>query len=409
MKSMKNKLCIILICFFVFAITANIYGETKKNDVRPGMSIDKAVLVARNCVYAASGIEKSKILISDTLDFLGVNNELRLDALRNHIVRNTEIGVQSVWIYHDTRKLSQHFIISNSSLAKIDKSWTVEKLARTISTSAGLPNLTYEKAAKIIADSRFCAVRGNHVSPSYCEPSRKKDEKIPPIKISTVIRDDPDLAGGKIDRFIDILSKNDKAGIKSAGITDATGNSYSYLFSNSILETEILKKGINDCGWSYGQLINFIYKYAEVPLSPDLTATQLVLNAILYLLPQRNKGEKAAEIENTKNTVFTFSEFLGESLKIKESYTLEDLGISRDQMRQKLIELTSPVKIEICREVEFKSSLQTYSRDNKSVAVRQVEDIEFPVIEKDTNIGELIKITTKVLKAQVAQTQKEAK
>ena len=214
------------------------------HDVRPGMTIEEATRVAIYCIQAASRMKTRDIRLQDTLAFVGINDEMRLDALRRHIVRNPHLGVGSI-----TRPFNGHnlpYLILNRTLLEIDTGTTVAKLAQTIAKNAGLARLTYARTAQIIAKCR-----GN-------------TKPLPTDKTGVAA----DLQNG-LDRFVNcMVNKDDNGvarvkdptGIPSAGVNDPTGKGFRYEIDSSWL-----RAGIREGLWSYRDLIVKIADTAEAP------------------------------------------------------------------------------------------------------------------------------------------------
>lgn len=309
----------------VIAVATCLAANT--HDVSPGMKIEHALLVAKRCVLAATAfndpreVEKWKELrAQDTLEFAGITDAARLSTLRRYIVRNSDIGVNSVGGVKLDRPITYPYLIPNSALANIDKSWTVEKLAQEIRANSGLPYLTYRTTAVIVANCRWHA-------------SGNRDE----------LRTDQHINGDLTDTQRVNLKACFQSGtdpksrttgyLPGVGITDGEGNFYPYNSSDiaAVIEGEI------DSG-TYGSLITTIANNAKVDFPPYLASFTLVVNSIrdaniLY------KRDQCAELS------FVFSECFRQTAPAPNAIgkiatiggmKLSDFGISATQFKSGL-------------------------------------------------------------------------
>lgn len=384
----KNSVVLrFLICFslcLLFSLSAK-----SQNDVRSGMKIEDALLVTRNCIHEATGIAIKKIRPGDKLEFLGITDELRLDALRRYIVRNTQIGVQSIWAVHKQTKLVQHYIISNTALDKTSKTSTVESLAKTISSSAGVPLLPFGKTAQIVADCRKLSID-------------KSDE----LSTSTIINIRGEITtDANITKFAECIYTNDKKGIPSAKITDPTGDIYAYTIARSIINGKVIEKIIKSNS-TYATLITFISENAQAPLSPELSASVLVVNAIFSVRSGDNSNYIISQKPNADLSSFILSDiFAKNNPKIKEDYSLNDLQIDPADLKTKLINILGEKT-----EYETASGKGSYGRiiasKNKQVSSKEIETInigDLKEIKGNTTVGKIIDIVTEILIKQVNQ------
>lgn len=320
----------------VFLITVALAGTTpaQKNDVRPGMLMSDAMTIARRCVLAASNHGEykpeegdkipaedpkplDKLQPQDTLERAGITDNLRLDALRRYIVRNTDLGVQSIWGKANELDV-RPYIIANQSMAKVDKSWTIEKLAQEISKHAGLPKLTLDKAGAIVRGCR------DKIKPGSNE------------KLATEKKINEDINPAKSQELIDCLvnkctnGKSDwEKGVGSAWLRNPRGKAYFYELDDARGQ---MKKIIED-GGSYKNLIEFIADHAEVPETPYQTATQLVVNAIFFA-----PVGKTTEARTTKCSPSSFNphECRINGNPLNDEATLADLNIKVSDFYQAL-------------------------------------------------------------------------
>lgn len=170
------------------------------NDIRPGMTVEDAAIVAIRCIQAASRMKVKDVRLQDTLAFVGINDEMRLDALKRHLMRNPRIGVRSV---KGKAPLDEYqYLILSSHLASVETKWTVAKLVQTISEKAGIALLTYGRSAAIVVE---------------CHPAGAEKPN------TAVPRDDPNFA---VNGFVTCIAGD--RGVRSAGVSSATGRDYRY-------------------------------------------------------------------------------------------------------------------------------------------------------------------------------------
>lgn len=380
-----------LICLIITLLFFS--GAMAKNDVRPGMKIKDAMSIARDCIHESSGIDVEDIRPGDTLQFLGVTDELRLDSLRRYIVRNIQIGVQNVWAYPEgqdlnsnpNRLFAQHYIISNSAFDKMAKTWTVEQLAREISKNAGLPFLPIGKASQIVADCRYIA-------------TGKKDQP----RSSVLVRDD--IADRK--KFTDCFLTNKEKGLSSAGITSPEGDEYAYIFAQPILDEQIVQNGIDNSGWTYNQLITFTANNAQVPISPKLSATLLVVNAALNLLPAQIQSTFKSRTVAGGSSTFRLSDILGRikrrtGRQIDKDYTLAELGIDPGVLNKELSRILR-IRTDSNKDYTGETSNQIIQADkgnDRPLSLREFDPGALK-IESDWTLEEIINEVEKVIKKQ---------
>lgn len=224
-----------MIVIALLLILNGVVAADELNDVRSGMSIEDATRVAIRCIQAASRMQTRDIRLQDTLSFVGINDEMRVDALKRHLVRNPNIGVSSITATIDGEELN--FLIVNSSLSGIETKWTVAKLAQTIVEKSGVPRLTFGRAANIVARCRGV-----------------KDEVSPP-PTSNVAKDDAAIMSLGLDNFAGCLASRD--GIGAAGYSDASGGEHRYAIQKDPILVGMLG------GWTFAQLIEHIARHAR--------------------------------------------------------------------------------------------------------------------------------------------------
>lgn len=296
----------------IFVVFLNQIALAVENNVSPGMRIEDAFYVAESCVIQASSFKHPRetkikeLRPNDTLEFAGISDALRLNALRRYIIRNRQIGVQSIWGVRLSESIAQPYIIDRGALNDIDKSWTIGKLALAISEKAGLPFIAPKSVSKLIANCR------NKLNPS---PRGARAVIQPPLV--TRIKDDiADLTG-----FTNCLVEQ-KGGLyvfRDAAVIDPEGNTFSYHVDDVASFDAIVRKG------SFIDLIRHVSVEARVDFSSYLTATALVVNAIRDLSSVR-----------CDSISFRLSKPCNDGGEIRESTTLSDLGIRLSDFRSRL-------------------------------------------------------------------------
>lgn len=261
-------------------VSTSTFGYASPHDVSPGMSIRDALLVIKRCIVEATHFKEDRdttfkqLRAQDSLEYVGITDSTRLNALRRFIVRNSEIGVQSVWGSRHGEP-PRPYVIPNAALGDIKKSTTLSELASSITKVAGLPFLTYEKSAQIVANCRAFAIPPpltDEKDPKKPGTREKKDADDPVLDRAMSV----ELTGNLRTRFIGCLEAEDK-GIESAGITDGEGDYYPYSVENMRARTE----GMITAGRPYRDLVTLFHDEAEVPLSANLAASVIVRNWLL--------------------------------------------------------------------------------------------------------------------------------
>ena len=252
----------VVVCLLTAAAVISI-GAAEPHDVSPGMNIKHALMVAKRCVIEASSFNDPRkkefhkeLRAQDTLEYAGITDAPRLNALRRYIVRNIDIGVQSIWGVRLNEHYARPYLLPNSALAGIQKKWTLEELAREISKQSGLPFMTHARAAKVLADCRYKVV-GNQKKPSL-------DDNIK-----------GDIAPKPVSELRNCLVTNDERGIPSSGVTDAEGDFYPYVAT--YLESKVDEILVKDTA-TYRELVTLFHDHARVDLSAELSALTIVGN-----------------------------------------------------------------------------------------------------------------------------------
>lgn len=416
-KSLASIITILIqsACLCLMAFTS-LYAQ---NDVRTGMKINDALLIAKRSVTAASGYT-DPLKPEHTLKFVGIADQQHLDTLRRYVIINVEIGVQSLWAVDGNVRLAQHYIIPKSALAKMDHTWTLEKLAVEISKNAGLAKLPLSKAAKIVADCRYFATGSNIERRVFIDSIGTTVAKKPPAPSPTPsptpatirIRDELTSNSDRDDFINCIVGKEDVGGldtsvigVPSAKVITPKSDVFPYQIAR-----EVFEDGVNTT-WSYQKLIVFVARYAEAPLSPDLTSAQLVVSALLEMIPSRETN-KSASLEmresvpkspgmvdpcSYNSSLITFR--LAEKLpgKINEDSSLDDLGVDRDRFVETLVELlTTNISADTVCGAKVRLMTKTSSRALSRFI--NVKPTDFSDIKPDSRISEIIDIVTAVIK-----------
>lgn len=256
----------ILACLLVLLVA--ISANARIHDVSPGMRLEDALTVAKQCVIEATRYNDPRkeilkeIRAQDSLEFAGITDQGRLTTLRRYVVRNTRFGVQSIWGVRLNEAVARPYILPNFALADIAKTWTIEKLAVEIAKNAGLPLMSYKKASQIIANCR-----ADIKSPPKGEA---------PPDLSKLIVQDLDVRQQA--RFHTCLISSEERGIQSAGVTDGEGDLYPYATKDHV---GALKRIIDTS--TYFELTSYLHNDIYAPLSSDLTASIEVYNELISI------------------------------------------------------------------------------------------------------------------------------
>lgn len=340
----------------VFLLLASVYavfvvraGE-KPDDVSTGIEMEEALIVAKKCVLQASTFNDPRTLKikelrpEDTLAFAGVSDEFRLNALRRFIVRNRQIGVQSIWGDPFGNGI-QPYIISRFALSKISKDWTVAKLALEIAKSAGLPRLPVEKVKSLITECR--------------QTAGKKST----VQLGANIRADlADRFGAFKECMLpEVLVDSVRLYSLNAGVTDPEGESYNYRVRKTNAVENVLDTG------SYFELIQMLQREAEIEFSPTLTAITIVVGAFQPLHPNLR--------ENCLVGSFPLSNLCG-AVPIDESSTIESLGLSAAAVKAQIVQNLKRYQPSKGRSVKTSAVLADFPVDEKTPLWEMIDEVE---------------------------------
>jgi hypothetical protein len=261
MVHLKCRFVRALACGLALLFTSNV--EAKTSFVTKGMTMEDALAVVKRCVVEATSFnayrttDKHKQLrAEDTLENVGVSDSARLNALRRYLVRNTQLGVQSVW---GRRGLHYRpYVVSVSAMDGLKASMTLQEVAGIVLKEAGLPFLTYGKTAQIVGNCRVFAKNSNL-----------------PTLISTKIHDDLSAAERPI--FRGCLLGSDQ-GIESVGLVDGEGD---YRIYKSDFVKDWVDLDLPNPGSTYASLVTDLYENATVRFGTASTAEIILLAGIL--------------------------------------------------------------------------------------------------------------------------------
>lgn len=260
-----NGISCAVVCLLVAITAAPIAAKT--HEVTPGMSYEDALLVVKKCVVEATSFnayrDKDKykqLRAEDKLDYVGITDSLRLNALRRYIVRNTDFGIQSIW--GSRHGHFRPYLVPVSALNGLKKEMTIEEVARKVVAEAGLPFLRYEKVAKLVAN---------------CRADAKHEYST--LAISRSFKEDHLTAQHRVDLANCLVGK--KHGVETLGVIDGEGDYYSYR-GDYILNfvTATLRSEDN----TYRNLIEDVYRHASVRFGSSLSAEIIVKAGILVHL-----------------------------------------------------------------------------------------------------------------------------
>ena len=247
MTHIRSRITFLFVCLLIVVLAANLHARPKNQDVTKGMKIEDALRVVKRCVVEATSFRDPRasnqrhkeLRAQDTLEYVGVTDAIRLNALRRFLVRNDQIGVPSVSGTRGTR--SDHYLLPVSALAGLKKSMTLEELARTIVKDAGLPYLSYGKAAQVVANAR-AEIKRVYDKPPADRPIWKE------------------MSQSERTSFKNALLGQTK-GIGSAGFIDGEGNSRRY---SATSVSKRIGSIIDRPDATYRDLVEAIYQDAAI-------------------------------------------------------------------------------------------------------------------------------------------------
>jgi hypothetical protein len=274
----------VLYCFVFFvlispALTVEARGQGKRRiALTPGMGIDDALRVALDCVKEAAvlrvvGVEEPRKLyrLDDKLGFLGVNDSARLNALRRYIIRNEEIGVQSVWWKWEAEEgiyRFRRYLLSRADLSDLKSDWTLLKLAQRISDKAGIAQLPPSSAKQIIAD---CIAYPDDRSPDESVPAAYIAVDAP---LGAVVKDP--------DKFAKCVVASRRYGIGSVKLRSPDDDSTEYVFA--VGTPGSIARYIADAvkgGWNSACVTNFLIGNTQAAFPAEGLAVGAAMSAIL--------------------------------------------------------------------------------------------------------------------------------
>lgn len=355
-------LLVLLVCNKVMA--GNSYPGTNNPDERTrravektrkgrtvGMTLDQALEVAINCVNKAAGFKKISSRrevplnrLDDTLEFLGITDVTRLNTLRRYLVRNEEIGVQSVPTELDSnlkvvqRKdektddvLFYRFMITSHDLLTIERSWKLSQLVELIESKAGYSVMPLDTAYKILVD---CRVYGMNTVLG------RKPSETPTITVNSPIQ--LNLSVG-VDEFSKCVADNPIFGVSGVKFDSAHGDGLRY-YLNIISETQINDSSCANCsqnaalikhfvesGWTFECMAKMIRQGSVVSLPRNALAGELAMTAIKRTLkPSAQNFDKTSKLGDILEPVLGISK-----LKTQLKFNLDPRMIDLDCVSDK--------------------------------------------------------------------------
>lgn len=322
---------------------------------------------------------EKRLKMSDSIKFLGITDEFRLATLRRYIVRNTEIGVPSIWGFGNN-SVAQPYIVTNAQLYGITLNSTVMDIAMMIQKSAGLPSLSFAAVKTVVSDCRHFT-------------TAKSDE----LKVDSLVKSDigDDV---NITKFLECLEKPDdvknskiKYGIGSIKLNNGAGDSY---YFSLLPDDKAALKKISDTG-NYLKLIDDLKLRAKIVPDSETIAVKFVVNSLLSILSPVIKAEECKSVRPStvllglaKKQASVCVAVAGENTAKVDNTTLEMLGIT-DAMtvKNKFVELSAPTEVNNYHYVEKNK----FSRDVvlKKIPQFKIADFSF---DKNTTIDRLIEI-----------------
>lgn len=284
--------------------------------LRTGMSLPDAMIVAINCTREASGYktisDRRKIKLyrpEDKLSDLGITSADRLNTLRRYLVRNEEIGVQSVFDLDtptETAYQPRRYIIPRDKLVELSSGWTLLKLAQTIQKESGVPRMPFSTAAEIVSDCRQYSDNSDPIAPPDPKPTS--------TPTSASVKNDPKLPAARIFDFVKCIVASEKYGVSTAHMETPDDEPVAYFLNNQgatnqgatkkrepiakdqVDETIIyIKDGIENKDWNYYCLIEFIAQNAQIMMPVESVAAGIVISNILKQTEALGKKAKFTE------------------------------------------------------------------------------------------------------------------
>lgn len=301
-----------------------------------GMTLEEALKVAVECVNKAAGFkaisyrrEMRLNRLEDKLEFLGITDTTRLNALKRYLVRNEEIGTQSVYVSHpiDPDQLRFYrYMITSHDLLGVKKDWTLLKLAQFIADRSGISKMPESTARSILADCRAYADGGKPQDlPTPLPPPTPPPTPTPTptplfaqIKGTLLIGANP---AEKSRKFAECVVNDETYGIPSVRFDSTKGDSLQYFLEfTSGAARQPMKSGRTppsiafieaavNSNWTFDCLAEFISDYAQVELPVNSLAGEIAMTAI-----DRNKAPACPNPVSTKPCEFDKDSAIGQLL-----------------------------------------------------------------------------------------------
>lgn len=265
-------------------------AEKSRTGRTGGMTLEQARKVVVDCVNKAAGflaISNTRKVplnrLEDTLDELGITDTTRLNTLRRYLVRNEEIGVQSVpYIVGDKPGDKMplrfyRFMVTSHDLLAINRKQKLSEVIQFIADTAGYSAMPIGTAYQILADCRVYANNRSLVNESK------------EIKVSDTIKSQLAVS---VDEFAKCVVEDKTFGVPSVDFDSAHGDALPYfmriLRSDSAINGDCsglsptvcaVRDAVND-GLTFECVGKLMTKTSFVSLPKEALAGELAMTAI---------------------------------------------------------------------------------------------------------------------------------
>jgi len=273
------------------------------------MTLDEALKVATFCVNKAAGFkaisDKRKIALNrleDKLEFIGITDNTRLNALRRYLVRNEEIGTQRISMINEISSTDRRFyryMLTSHDLLGIKKDWTLLKLAQLIVDKSGVSLMPESTARAIMADCR--ALTDGREPYDLVKPPPTPPPTPTPTPLFAPIIDTLQFGTSPAERsrlFAECVVNNERYGVSGVEFNSTKGDSRRYFLEfltgggrqsdkavRSSPIVSFIEAAVN-ANWTYDCLAEFISDYSQVELPSNSLAGEIAMTAI-----DRNKAQ----------------------------------------------------------------------------------------------------------------------
>ncbi|MBL8180372.1 MAG: hypothetical protein JNL64_02040 [Blastocatellia bacterium] len=307
--------------FLIFALVIMSGSASVNAQVRlgrtTGMTQEQALKIAVDCVRKAAGLtlisgtrEIPHYRLEDKLEFLGITDATRLNALRRYLVRNEEIGTQSIEFIQDidpTHRRFYRYMLTSHDLLTVKKDWTLLKLAQHIADKSGIAKMPITTARAILADCKAYALKKDLVD--LTPPPTPTPSPTPlAVGIGTTLTD-----GVTSKEFAKCVVGDEKYGIPGVTFGSTKGDHLKYALelvpppsapfaekSNSdSYSVQVIENAVKS-SWTFECLAKFISDTAQVDLPKNSLAGEIAITAIIRNLdpskPEYHKETTLREI-----------------------------------------------------------------------------------------------------------------